>query len=322
MAYYSGQAASYQELLDALVTACIEQGWTWADGILSKGNAFIKLIAQNVVSGYLGSGIIIQGGTGKTGVNLANASFSRPRLGRTGEGSRSPEVQFPCNYNIHIFENPLEVFCVIRFKVNKFYYLAFGLSNIDLTNSAGTGLWLSATTRDSYSLVEAQNGFVIDSGGAGGGATSFNYAFVSGGPFYRSFNINQYKDGASDTIHTGLGGDAWAGSYATINGGISASLNLAPMLSRLPSNWSNNADLLPISIHQNADSSKIKLVAELVNARYIRINNLEPEQIISFGSEKWKIYPFFEKNIASANTSLPLQNHTGTFGWAIRYDGP
>lgn len=42
MAFYNGQASSYQELLDVLVAGCVEQGWTWTNGILSKGYAFVK----------------------------------------------------------------------------------------------------------------------------------------------------------------------------------------------------------------------------------------------------------------------------------------
>lgn len=319
MAYYSGRVASYQELLSVLVAACVENGWVWSDDILSKYNLHIKALASDA-SNY--SGISIQGGTGKASGNLVNPSYSKPRLGRLGEGNNSPAVKFPCQYNIHIFNNPDEVYCVICFDINKYHYLCFGKSNIDLTKTSGTGLWLSATATVNWSTGTILNGFVVREDGTGGGSTADPYAFVSGGPFYNSWDTIQFKDAAANTIHTGLGGDAWAGSYATLNGNISASLNLAPLLRIEPSIWSNESVLLPINIIQQADSSKLKIVAEISNARYIRINNIEPEQIITLGSDKWKVYPFFKKNIESPNNSVPLYNHTGTFGWAIRYDGP
>ena len=68
-------------------------------------------------------------------------------------------------------------------------------------------------------------------------------------------------------------------------------------------------------------SNKVSILAKIENARYLRIDNLQPEQILTFGAEKWMVFPFHKKNssVRDGGTSI---DHSGTFGWAIRYDGP
>ena len=89
----------------------------------------------------------------------------------------------------------------------------------------------------------------------------------------------------------------------------------------LPSKWSDNAMLLPIHIINSVTDIKVALVADLSYARYLRIDNFEPNQIIEFGNEQWKVYPFFKKNSAVRDGGSTI-NHTGTFGWAIKIDNP
>ncbi len=57
------------------------------------------------------------------------------------------------------------------------------------------------------------------------------------------------------------------------------------------------------------------------NAKFIRINNYEPEQLIVLGNDKWMVFPFYKKNSESLG-GTGISDHTGTFGWVIRYDGP
>ena len=65
MAYVNGSAASWGDLLSALVSACTDEGWAWNDGILSKGTAFVKLWVRSPETFSEGEGILLQGGTGQ-----------------------------------------------------------------------------------------------------------------------------------------------------------------------------------------------------------------------------------------------------------------
>jgi len=56
----------------------------------------------------------------------------------------------------------------------------------------------------------------------------------------------------------------------------------------------------------------------MAHIRYVVIANLQPEDIITLGSDRWRVYPFFRKGAAFA----PAGQDTGYLGMAIRYDGP
>ncbi|MEX5365705.1 hypothetical protein WCE00_01830 [Acinetobacter haemolyticus] len=300
MAYYSGVVTSYQELLDVLVAACVAEGWTWADSILNKGTAYLKL--SNQTGSY--PGVVAQGGTGKSSGTLVNPSDQMPRLGRPvalGTGNNS-NVTWPAQYYIHIYENPNEVYLVLHHSVDAFWKLAFGLSDLD-----GSGLWITGTagyggpTQNS----SAQGSFAATlTGGAG--------ALATGIPFWQSSsNSNNvenilFRDGS------------WLYSGSTFH----AVLAIAPLFARLPNSWNQESILIPILAYESVASSKISLRLQLNNARYIRVDNYEPNQILTLGNEKWKIYPGVRKDIVNRDSGSGGRDNTGTFGIAIRYDGP
>ncbi len=317
MAFYSGQASSYQELLDVLINACVTKGWTWADGILSKGKAFIRPFVSTTATTAQGRGIIIQGGTGKTGSNLDDPSVAKPRLGALGAAtSKSTEVIFPCDYNIHIFNDPDEVYLVVNFSIDRFYYLAFGLSNVNLI---GTGLWLMATASSGYDTTGLEGNSGWDIGSSGGGVNGYYFAC---GPFWQTtFSTNTNL--RNHIIHTGLNSTGWQQTgNDTQQSATNAVHSIRNIITRLPNNFFSETTFLPIQILNYVLSNKCSMVADLRNARYLRIDNFEPNQIITIGSVKWKIYPFYRKNIANRSGGNYGITHTGTFGWAIRYDGP
>lgn len=317
MAYYSGQATSYQELLDVLVASCVAEGWTWADGILNKNNLFILPYISTSLTTHKGPGLIIQGGTGKTGSSLVEPSLVEPRMGAIGGAvTKSKNVVFPCNYNIHIFteEKITEVYFIVKFDVDKFYYLAFG----EAVFSGGFGLWLTGSVPKYYNTSNSggDQGWSISQ--TGGGSNSYSYY---SGPFWS----NEYRGGNKNTDAIYLKGNEskWlevSGTLQTLDA-INASVYKAPLIARQPSVFSSESIFIPIDIFITAASSKCSLAISLNNSKYLRINNYEPEQIITLGHEKWKIYPFYRKSLLLPNGGNDM-THTGTFGWAIRYDGP
>lgn len=315
--YTSGQATSYSDLLNALVDACRSQGWNFSDGILSKNKAFVKIYSNTTPTGSIGEGIIIQGGTGKNGSNVLNPSPAEPRLGSAGANGVSEAVAFPCAYNIHIFNDPDEVFLVINFNIDKFYYLSFGMSSILEAVTPTGGLWLAGSVSKEYDLRITNNiqGFTI---GYSNGGSNINYAYA--GFFWTSSATSISRK--NEIINTGLNGKSWQTGIQANNiesvDGISA---VYKIIARLPSAWSVSSPLLPINLINYISSSKTSLVCTIGNARYLRIDNYEPGQIISLGNERWKIYPFHRKNAGLRDGGV-WANHTGTFGWAIRYDGP
>ncbi|MCX5466489.1 hypothetical protein [Acinetobacter nematophilus] len=320
MAYYSGQASSYQELRNVLANACVAAGWTWSDGILSKNAAYIKLTATDALG--WGHGLQIWGGTGKSGSDLVNPCPSAHRIGALGhDPTMIPHVSFPCDYFIFAFDQPVdEIYLIIKYAIDRYMFLSFGLSSLNV------GFWLCATVSNAY-----------------------NTNWWNASEMFRSFTIqsdgtygNQHTDGTS-TVATGFlwqtrsynnNGSACTSAYLTLNQSwitsigndwgtnkISAISSVAPLIANQPSLWSANSALIPIQLNVEFPQAKRVLISEIQNARYLRIDNYEPEQIITLGNDKWKVFPFHKKNLAQRNGGEPI-DHSGTFGWAIRYEEP
>ena len=61
------------------------------------------------------------------------------------------------------------------------------------------------------------------------------------------------------------------------------------------------------------------------NARLCRLDNLTPGSIVTYGADQWKVYPWLRKDATTRNgkdnSRLTPPNHTGTYGYAIRYTG-
>lgn len=324
MAYYTGSANDYPALLTALVNACVAEGWTWADSILSKGAAFVRPYVSTTFTTTQGPGLIIQGGTGKSAGALVGGSVCQPRIGRVGASANSPDLTFPVDYYLHIFSAPDEVFLVVRTGVDRYYFLSFGVS--DVPGLTGTGLWLAGAIRRGYSTDTNTNvnGWAINPTGIYNPNSNNNSVGVATGFMWR--NLRGSDDVNSEAIHGGFDGVGWNGAGTgtpTVQGALNAISAAVPLIGRSPSAWNGESILLPIQGHVFRASSKCSLALEVKNARYLRIDNHDPLQLITLGADKWRVYPFHRKNSAVRDGSTTsMQDHTGTFGWAIRYDGP
>lgn len=322
MAYYTDAVSGFDDLRTALVAACVAEGWSWDGAILSKGAAYVRPYVSTTENTTEGPGLIIEGGTGVSSGSLTGASTARPRLGRPGAAPQFAPLTWPARYYILIHENPDEVFLILNFSIDYFYWLAFGVS--DQPGIDGTGLWLAASTRRGYATdsSESVNGVII-SPTSGGGATISTRYLGSLSFFWDTNDLGGGAAGSPRTIHTGLDSVSWAGGPGDVQAGsVNAIYAAIPHVGRSPSAWNNESVLIPIKIHQWRASSKCSLVCQVRHARYCRVDNYEPGQVITLGDEQWKIFPFYRKNTTSARDGGNRLDHTGTFGWAIRYDGP
>lgn len=319
MAYYSGQVASFNELLTALVNACVTENWNWVNGILSKNTIYIQPEISTSIVETKGPGLFLHAGTGRNGLNLANKSPMSVRIGDfASSGGKIPNIVFPLDYQIFIFNDPDEVYLIIKYSIDRYMHLAFGgygsILPVYIDGSIGAGYTQRTTEND-------RKGIHINATDGGQSLWYVNSVFAG--------FMHQTLRNTIETVTTGVycntteySGWNRVGSQIDF---INSIKNLYPLLSRDPSAWSSASLLLPIQIVARQPSNKVSILAEVKNARYIRLLNYEPEQIISLGDERWKIFPFHKKNSAVPNgsdlESSPI-DHTGTFGWAIRYDGP
>lgn len=316
MAFYTGQASSYSELFNVLVNSCVLEGWTWSDGILSKEKAFVRPYVSTLQTQQQGLGLCIQGGTGKSGSTLINPSLVQPRIGGIGlPPALVPAPIFPLKYNLFIFNNPNEVFLIVRYDIDRFMFLSFGYSTV-----LSCGLWLSATVSKGFNDIsnfsDFTKGFSI--GLNAGGEMWYSPARSVATAFFWQ-TVPQVSELTSNSAcFIEFENIGWAYPPKNI---INAVNTIQPLIGRLPSKWSSNSPLLAIQPILVRQQNKQSIVAEIQNARYMRIDNYEPEQIITLGNDRWMVLPFHKKNLSFRDGVLP-SDHSGTFGWAIRYEGP
>ena len=336
MPYITGVANSFADLRTALISGLTANGWTLTGNIVHKGALYLTVTAnETFVSTTVTEGLIFQGGTGDNAGSLVAPSAVTPRLGRSRP--EDPVFSWPAEYHLHINSSPDEVFLVVRYNVDFYTWAAFGQSQVQNLN--GSGMWVTAQNglqQNRYESVNLLIGWYNLTPTEGGTQyqSSFFYYEASGAPFWNT-GWTTYYSGPShhqvvqDTIHANLMAypQGWMGYYPPNQPGsqIIGVRPAAPHIARLPSAWSQEAVLVPIQVYAWVAESKCSLVLEVANARYTRIDNYEPGQVIQIGPDRWKIYPFVRKNMlfrdAGSGVNETTGQHSGTLGWAIRYDG-
>lgn len=293
MAYVTGSANDMAALRSAFIAACTANGWTLTGDVLHKGNVFVKI---QVVSGFLAlNGVTAADGSGDQGTVV--------RIGRVSTGI--PDLVWPVTYEVFISTVPDEVYLIVNYDVDKYQYACFGQSVI--ADLPGLGAWYSASL--SYENPGVTQPIAIDSNG---------YDNIAGrrtmAPFWRRYDHTHTFNSA---IHHGLDGVNWS----TVSQIINAAQAISELTNALPNAWNSEAVLLPIQPWIPRASNKVSMVADFKHARYLRVDNHTPGDVITIGSDRWKAYPFYRKNTVVRNGGAGI-DHTGTFGWAIRYDGP
>lgn len=301
MAYVTGSAGNFNDLLLAFQQACTANDWTLTGAVLSKGACVMQLgIAGNYLSLLGGTGIDSQGALVAPG----------PMTAAIGPIWSTEPFGFPLTYEVHVLTAPDEVYLVVNYAVDRFQWLAFGCSPVP--GLPGTGNWYGA------SLGQITPYYYAISMGLTNGATYPNS--IAPALFW---NSNAY-DGRSSVFHHGLDGGGWTWGQG-YNYGVTAAdalTALNPCLSRQPNTWNGETVLLPIQPLIGRPSNKVSIVGDLAHARYLRNDNLGPGQVIALGPDRWKTYPWYRKNASARDGTNYNGTDSGTLGWAVRYTGP
>ncbi len=118
-------------------------------------------------------------------------------------------------------------------------------------------------------------------------------------------------------INHGLDGVSWNPPASILN----CAHAIQPLTAVLPNAWNSAAALLPVQVWLPRADNKVSMVVDMVHIRYVRVDNHAPGEVITIGSDRWKVFPFYRKNVAVRDAGSSV-DHTGTFGFAVRYDGP
>lgn len=307
MAFITGSANGLADLLAAIQAACVANGWTLSGQVLRKGNCYSRLTV-------VGSDIQLVGGTGVDGSNAL--TLPGPQIARIGATAVPAALVFPLTYYVHIFNNPDEVYVFVNFSVSRWQWLAFGCS--PAPGLPGTGSWYAAQSSTGASgsgIVNVYTGPVTAGGYSGGGLVS-GMLFAQSGSWTNNYCCNSY-------FHHGLDGGDWSkpdGASLNTIGSVDAWVTQVPLLGRQPNVFNGETALIPIQLLAKRASTKHSLVGQMAHARYLRNDNYADGDIITLGADRWKTYPFVQKS--SAGRDGGVSTTSGTFGIALRYDGP
>ena len=303
MAVIAGIASNFAALKTAVETVLVARGWTLAGSILSKGVAFIQLVAN-------ATELRLQAGTGQAGNALVDAC---PQSVKMMSFANAPIV-WPIDYVLHVFNAPEEIYLVARYNVDRHQHLNFGIST--MPQIGGTGLWCSGSFRgDANGAAQRCTVFLAGSSGSDLGATPYD-GFGLG--FFFASLAGTYQ---SSFIHCGLeGAPAWRTTYGGNIGNLLGVAHKAGLLHALPSQFNQATVLLPIDVLMARQAQGQTIVATLAHARYCRLDHLDITAPLVYGGDRWRVYSLHAVNASQRNGagwSVGAQ-HSGTFGVALR----
>lgn len=323
MAFVTGSAADFDAIKSAIISACTGNGWTLTDGILHKGDCYVSMDVFAYVNDAQPERLQFRMGTGQSGGVLSSPTplpagdfSSRYKICALRRPVPAEPIVWPATYYLMVVGD--EVYLHMNWGVDKWIGGGFGVSPI-ATGFTGAGNWLSFPTFD-----EAGTGFEnplrFPNGLEVGGQSGGRFQAPAVGLFT---SYNRYANGfvRHDVIDDV---PKWSELSGTTGVAYTHSGFRNPWGRENPAtNWNNQAGLFPIQPAVLVADSKLCIVAELQWARYVRIDNLTPGQILTFGTDRWMVFPWYKKDAVDRQ---PLNasgvDHSGTYGHAIYYDGP
>lgn len=325
MAYFVGTANSFSDLKSVLEAALRDTGWAEEGNFLSKEGTLVRFDAVDTGTSN----------ARRLSVQVANsqsdlapiAPYILPILGRT---AADPDVwTWPVSYHIHALDAPNEVYMVVQYS-SFFQTLAFGRS--PTPGVSGTGNWAHAThfrTANGLPTVR-DNCCKTTPSGTGIASITSPGQYISPIPFFVNTVAQGYNQPGSSVIHgtTDLSGQvSWSDPMEYLQQGnkflgVESATPLVPLMACIPNDWNSEAVLLPCQIFQRRDEKKVSLIGELSHYRLTRNDYLPDGEVITIGSERWKVYSAYRRNTSERNGLNIATDHSGTVAFAVRYDGP
>lgn len=310
MPYVSGLANSASDLLNAMVIAGTDNGWTYdtAYSLLHKGQIYGRLSAS-------GLNFLVQAALGYNGATLNTPAAKQVGITDRLSKSGNTRLSYPVTYHIFVHTDPDDIILAVNYQVMWWQWLA--LDQARTFGVLGNGIWHWGTAT---SDISPNAGVAIDSSGSPGGG----HGNTSGAPFWQSNDISGVQ---ASSIYLNFNGHGWwnnpMGVFTKSPNNARATIATGTQLVTQPNHWNGEAVLARVHIMAAQPSSFWSHVAELPHLRMTRNDNINDGQIMTLGSERWFVAPVYRKNINSRNASTYKEpNHSGTVAIVVRYDGP
>lgn len=306
MAYVTGDAADMDAVKTALVDACTANGWTEdtdSDGktVLVQDDSSLSdsiyVRVEKATDNDDNSVLELLGRTSLDGGDAPYVVSIRHKLANS-------TISYPVTYHTFVFL--YEVYFIIQYG-DRYQWCAFGQSQ--QSGLSGTGNWIGATfgqeSDDSLISIKSHTG-------------GYSFGSNTSAAWFWATSRKADRAAANCWVHNDIESSyPWALGNGS-NGADPVGIRyLTELIKAQPNQFSGEGILLPIRAYKQRPESKVSQIAELENARHIRIDNYTPGEVITLGDDEWMVFPWFKKNTSERDGGSEI-NHTGTFGWAIK----
>jgi hypothetical protein len=297
MAYLTGTVSNVSDLFSIIKTACTDNGYTVnsPSGTVSyftKGsnNTRLELFSD---SSYLGI---------RNCQAVPEASPVQPYT-RT-----LPFIGSGLTYHIGIFSNPDMFVLNLQYASERAVTLFFG--NINKTgNSSPIGGGVAFASTQSNNVTQAENFFVLTNNDlSDGGATYVNYI-----PFAHCYNY-------LSVCGNGLAGNGVWDHGVGRTGGFTALLDTSLIypLFYSPNTWNNQAILFPIDLVVLLGGNSVAPCGTLPHIFLLRIDNYNINDVITIGSDQYKVFTWGKKSMSLGNGDSTPEAHTSAIGYCFK----
>lgn len=316
MAYQTASAADVAELLDRLRLFLAANGWTidrWADNgtparkalSVHKGDFYATFTSQADGSTTSTNPAPYVGVQGHTGYIVGGPSV---------QAEVSPVVQ--CNglsgpfvaYDFFEGEGQDGPYVHVVVEVQAGQFKHFGTGVLNKEGAIATGQYTyganwyhgySGSTPDISNPDYASHGVPFDSRSGGSGVWGY---------------IRADADGASPNWLTGRqgAGNLAAGWSANATASGSSTGTIGGLSRSSPSVMTGRTHLWPMWAMAARPSNYYSPVGYPADFRFVRLDYLNPREVITLGTDQWRVFPVIRKN------GLNAEPNSGTYGYAYR----
>lgn len=312
MAYETGSVASGTALLAVIENFAILQGYTLNAGTgswLSKGGTSIQLSATSTTCS----------------AKIANTPTGPDAAPGVSQGISIALASWPIKYELFYSSIPNLFVCVLTYDTLTIQILMFG-ELVKINNAAYTGgnfLYGSGLSNDTLSspgsiALSLSTNFTGDGLISGSGPSNSPRKAVI--PFTKGGLNSSFGARGSALLHVEIDGDIINGDIMGVNNNVLLMTQYQNMLFYSPNIYNSQAILIPIHLQKDLSAGNSMYLGYVEHIRFIRITNYEIGDVITLGSDKWKVYPWRRKSaVPAGNGAFTAEGDTSTIGFAVRF---
>lgn len=307
MAYQTGTAASAAALVTIIKDFAAANGFTVTGDIIYSSNSWTRV--QSAVANldpygpnYSSENYNIIGFTG--GLDTTFSTNTSPAYSIGGISHSCYNAVLTASWPITYYlvatpSSPRAIYGVINYDVNKYQHFAFG-EIIKSTSLYTGGNFVTAQFPSSYTSINCRENLI--------GCDLYSGMYSSGVPyFWPPYTSTGNSGGRNSYLYLSHNGYGWGPGSNLSNQSSTTNLSdpiairfIAQLLGRQPNSFNNQTILLPARLLRGVSASYVMDYGELPYFRYCRIDYLNPGDIITLGSDQWKVFPIFQKDVSSA----------------------